>query len=404
MRILFVVPYTPSLIRFRSYNLIRALSQLSHTLTVLTLTSNSNEVAQARQLETICEVLTHPLPRWRSLTNALLALPSRSPLQANYSWQPSLAQHLVRLVGQGHHDIVHVEHLRGARYGLYLRQRLSVEDRPPIIWDSVDCITHLFRQASRHSRGIFGRLVTRLELGPTERYERWLLTQFERVLVTSPADRDALLDVAGESAQVAAPISVIPIGVDLQYFQPGPGEKKQQNELVFSGKMSYHANITMAHFLVTEIMPLVWEQRPDVRLIVVGKDPPRDVRALAEDSRIVVTGSVPDIRPYLQRAAVAVAPVRYGAGIQSKILEAMACGTATVTTPRALRGLTATAGRDLLVADDAPSFAASILSLLADDTRRKTLAAAGLKYVETHHRWPAIAMKLQEVYRAAIES
>jgi glycosyltransferase involved in cell wall biosynthesis len=211
--------------------------------------------------------------------------------------------------------------------------------------------------------------------------------------------------LAGNNTAHHAPISVIPNGVDLDYFQPPAGPQgAPSNTLVFSGKMSYHANITMAHYLVHEIMPLVWSQRQDVQLTIVGKDPPREVMAFAGDDRITVTGTVPDVRPYLQQASIAVAPLRYGAGIQNKILEAMACGTATITTRQALAALNALEGRQILVADDAPAFAAAIVSLLGDVERRQAVAAAGLDYVQQHHNWSHIVKKLEGVYRSAITS
>ena len=397
MRILFVVPYMPNLIRVRPYNLIRALSQRGHQVTVLTLTTSAAEVAQANELAKECEVITHPLPRLRSLANSLLALPGRTPLQALYCWQPALARDLLRLVSQGNYDVVHVEHLRGARYATFLSRQMPAVQRPPIVWDSVDCISLLFRQAAAQSKSIFSRLITRLELGRTERYEGWLLRQFERILVTSPADRQALSALASGGVP-SAPIDVIPNGVDLHYFQPDTEERRQSNTLVLSGKMSYHANITMALYLVREIMPRVWAQRPDVKLTIVGKDPPREIVGLSTNESVMVTGTVADIRPYLQQAAIAVAPIRYGAGIQNKILEAMACGAPVITTPQATAALNATVGRDLLVAADAPAFAAAILDLLSAKARREAVAEAGLSYVRTCHDWDAISAQLEHVY------
>ena len=400
MRILFVVPYTPNLIRVRPYNLIRALSRRGHQVTVLTLTTNDGEVEQARELAKECQVITHPLPRWRSLANSLRALPGRAPLQAHYCWQPALAQDLQRLASQANYDVVHVEHLRGARYGTFLSRQVPVAQRPPIVWDSVDCISLLFRQAAAQSKSAFGRLITRLELGRTERYESWLLPQFERILVTSPADRQALSALASGLAPTA-PIDVIPNGVDLQYFRPDTRELRSSNTLVLSGKMSYHANITMALYLVHDVMPRVWAKRPDVKLTIVGKDPPREVRALATNESIRVSGTVADVRPFLRQAAIAVAPIRYGAGIQNKILEAMACGAPVVTTPQATTALNATVDRDLLVAADAPSFATAVLDLLSDKTRREAVAAAGLNYVHTCHDWDTITTQLEDAYISA---
>jgi glycosyltransferase involved in cell wall biosynthesis len=162
--------------------------------------------------------------------------------------------------------------------------------------------------------------------------------------------------------------------------------------------MSYHANITMTRFLVEEIMPHVWASRPDVKVTIVGKDPAREVMTLAQNPAVTVTGTVADIRPYLQRATLAAAPVTYGVGIQNKVLEAMACATPVVATPQVVTALTAVAGRDLLVAQEPVEFARAVLALLQDDTRREAIGRAGRAYVESHHDWAAITVRLEHIY------
>jgi glycosyltransferase involved in cell wall biosynthesis len=117
---------------------------------------------------------------------------------------------------------------------------------------------------------------------------------------------------------------------------------------------------------------------------------------------VTVTGTVADIRPYLQKATVAVAPVTYGAGIQNKVLEAMACATPVVTTSRTVSALTAVPGRDLLVADEPKAFAETILCLLANPTERAAIGGAGHNYVKTYHNWAGIAAQLEEVYLGII--
>jgi polysaccharide biosynthesis protein PslH len=189
LKILFLVPYTPNLIRTRPYNLIRQLAQRGHDVTLLTLFSNANEEADlAAWRDEGIAVIAEPLSRGRSLANSLAALPTGDPLQAAYCWQPALARRLSELLTAGKEyspfDVIHVEHLRGARYALLAKELVggpsstadhkpsSVIHRPlPIVWDSVDCISHLFRQAAVHSRSRFGRWVTRLELPRTEGYE-----------------------------------------------------------------------------------------------------------------------------------------------------------------------------------------------------------------------------------------
>jgi sugar transferase (PEP-CTERM/EpsH1 system associated) len=408
MKILYVVPYVPSLIRVRPYNFIRALSQRGHHVTVLTLWTNEQEREEARHLSQICqEVRGLPLPRWRSWWNSLQALPGSTPLQAMYCWEPRLPA--LAPLEQLPVDVIHVEHIRGARYGLAYKSHSAQRPHPlPVIWDSVDCISYLFQQAQQQSRSLFGKLMTRLELARTQRYEGWLLSQFDRVLVTSAKDKTEL-DKLGRAIEPGATagdnLHILPNGVDLDYFTP-TAEAREPQTLVFSGKMSYHANITTALHLIETIMPLVWDKRPAIKLLVVGKDPPRQVLAAAarHAQRVLVTGSVPDVRPYLRRAALAVIPLVYGAGVQNKVLEAMACATPVVVSPTALAALGAVPGRDVLVADSPTAFAATTLALLDNPSQQQHLGTAGRRFVEDHHHWDKLAGRLEDVYREAIQT
>jgi sugar transferase (PEP-CTERM/EpsH1 system associated) len=397
MKILFIVPYVPSLVRVRPYNLIRHLSTLGHEVRVLTVWTNEREREEAEQLRHYChDVRAIYLARWRSLANCLRALPTRTPLQSVYSWHPALVQGI--LDQNWHADVIHVEHLRGAHYGLALRSRSANGRRPvPIVWDSVDCITHLFRQAADHSSTRFGRWLTYFELTRTARHEGWLANQFSRVLVTSQADRTALLSLL-PTQQPTPHIKVLPNGVDVTYFKPQVAAVREPATLVLSGKMSYHANATMVMYFVNSILPYVWARRPEVSLCVVGKDPPREVQALAGDRRVSVVGTVPDIRPYLQHATVAIAPLTYGAGIQNKVLEAMACATPVVASPQAVSALAVKPEEDLLVARRPADFAEAVVGLLDDPELRLRIGRAGRCYVERKHRWEDIAAQLEGVY------
>lgn len=396
MDVLFAVPYVPNPIRARSFNLIRHLGRRGHRVTVLTQWSNPQERDDLERLRAECHaVRAVAVPSWRSALNSLLAASTRQPLQSAYSWHPQLVSR--RFLSGLAPDVIHVEHLRGARLALALREWQERRRRPaPVVWDSVDCISLLFRQAAARSRSLFGRWVTRFELGRTERYEGWLVGQFARVLVSSAADQRALAALAGE-ALGRSRITVVPNGVDVDYFVPG-GEAREPALVVFSGKMSYHANITMALHLVKTIMPLVWAERAEARVVIVGKDPPREVQHLAADPRVAVTGTVPDLRAYLRRATVAAVPLVYGAGSQFKVLEAMACATPVVTTPQAAAPYAIRPEHHVLLGESPAAFAAGLLRVLGEPALARALGQAGRQFVARHHGWDSLAARLEEVY------
>ncbi len=396
LRILFICPYLPSLIRVRPYNLIKAMNRRGHLITLLALEPPAEDASGLDALRQWCQrVEVVPLPTWRTLWNGVRALPSQIPLQAAYSRSPQMVRLIQQVQSEAAFDVVHVEHLRGAELS-------RAVEGVPIVFDSVDSITLLFEHV-RHSGPTWrSRLKAGLDLARTRRYEGHLLERYRRVLITSPQDRDALAKIS-TMADVDGRLVVLPNGVDLDYFVPHPRTApRDPATVIFTGKMSYHANTAAALDLTTQIMPHVWRQRPDARLTIVGKDPPARLLALADDPRVTVTGTVDDLRPYLAQATVAVSPIRYGVGIQNKVLEAMAMAAPVVSTPQATTALQVQAGQDLLVADTFQGIAESILALLADEELRRRIGNAGRRYVETCHNWTAIAEKLEGVYRQAM--
>ncbi len=396
MRIWYVVPYPPSLVRVRPYNLIRQLSAHGHEVTLFTVWADERERADVEALRPYVHAIRSiHLPRWRSLANSLIAVPGQAPLQASYGWDGAL---LSGLAQEPPPDIIQVEHLRGARYALTLKAwRDKLKAYVPLVWDSVDCISLLFEQAAGRSKKLSSRLMTRFELGRTRRYEAWLADQFDRVLVTSPKDQEAFRALT-PSKEDSGKVEVLPNGVDLEYFTPDPSHPRGSASLVISGKMSYHANVTMALQFATHVFPLVKTARPDVKLTIVGKDPSREVRALAADPAITITGGVPDVRPYLRGATMAVAPIAYGVGIQNKVLEAMAVGTPVVCTPQAVSALQTVDGQDLIVAEGPARQAEAIVGLLNDPDRARQIGSSGRAYIERHHDWSRIADRLEAIY------
>lgn len=399
MKIAYFVPYVPNLIRVRPYQLIAHLSALGAEVTVFTVTANQGDVEDAKALKRLChDVVCEHQPAWRSYWQSLMALPTRVPLQSVYSWSPTLVERFFKSCdASSSFDVVHVEHLRGSMFGTAIRSRMP---SLPVVWDSVDCISHLFELTSSESRSVFGRLISTLDLNRTRNWEGKLASAFHHVTITSQAEKEALLRLASDTPSA---VTVLPNGVDMEYFRPGVEGQRDPESIVFSGKMSYHANISMADFLVRAIMPKIWERRAGVKLVIVGKDPPANITALQADPRITVTGTVADIRPYLQRATVAAVPLVYGAGIQNKILEAMACKTPVATNMKAMSALQAKPGEDVLVADTAEEFSRKILSMIEDPLLQQRVGQAGLDYVRKHHDWTALAGKLIHIYEDAIQ-
>jgi sugar transferase (PEP-CTERM/EpsH1 system associated) len=400
MKILYVTPYVPSQIRTRPYNLIRALLELGHQVTLLTAAGTS--AGDQEQADALREwgmgVDVVPVPLARSLRNCFQSLPTREPLQAADAYHPQMERRLVDLLQENDFDVVHIEHLRAARL-------VRAVDGVPVVYDSVDCISALFEQAAQDSPQIRSRLMAVLDLRRTRPYEAWLLTQYDQVVVTSCRDREALERLADyhlASDAQPAPITVVTNGVDLEYFRPlNSVPKAKDPTVVFTGKMSYHANVAAVLYFAKHVLPLVRAEVPRVRFQIVGKGPPQSVRRLETDRHIEVTGYVDDLRPYLAGATVAVCPALYAVGVQNKVLEAMAMGAPVVTTPSGCAALDVEDGREVLIAEGEGELAEAVLKVLSDTVSARRLAEAGRRYVEDHHSWEAGARRLVDVYSAA---
>lgn len=394
MNILFVVPYSPSPIRVRSYNLIKSLLALGHNITLLYLIEKEFQPEQLVASASFDSVGLN-MPRWQSMLNCLLALPTGQPLQAVYSWSNQLAKDIQLFLTQKNFDLVHVEHLRGVNYALMIKKH----HRIPVVWDSVDSITYLFRQAKKNHPKKLLRWLIKFELKRTEKFEKFLANQFNKLLVTSQKDREEFLRLSPSS-----PVEIITNGVDLDYFSPIPAQERHKNVILISGKMSYHANVDMALFTITKIMPIVWQKNDDVELWVVGKDPPPLLSNYSGHPKIKITGTVPEILPYLQKSTLALAPLNYGAGVQNKVLEAMSCGIPVIASPLAVSALTIINGEQVLIGENAQHYAELILKVLSYPESAQNIGRAGRIYVEKEHSWIRIGQKLENIYCEVVKS
>jgi glycosyltransferase involved in cell wall biosynthesis len=194
----------------------------------------------------------------------------------------------------------------------------------------------------------------------------------------------------------AATLRVVPNGVDLEAFHPLAAGAVPER-LIFVGHLGVPHNIDAALYLAREILPLVAAQAPDCALQLVGAEPDRSLLALNSDPRIEVPGYVPDLNAALNQAQVFVAPLRFAAGVQNKVLEAMAAGRPVVTTPLVNQGLGATAGQDLLTADDPQGLAEQILSLLQNPELARRIGGAGRRFVEAHFSWDAVVQRAADI-------
>lgn len=209
------------------------------------------------------------------------------------------------------------------------------------------------------------------------------------------------LTIISEPDSIAIPhrmnhqIHIVPNGVDFEYFHPMP-EVKKEYEVVFCGNMQYAPNVEASTFLATQVMPIVWKEMPEARLLLAGATPSPSVRKLA-NSRVVVSGTVNDIRQCYASGHVFVAPMHLGSGLQNKLLEAMAINIPCITTPLANRSLQAIDGETILIADNAEQTAQHILSLLRNKELAETMVNKAESFVHTKFSWDTFSLQLEQI-------
>jgi sugar transferase (PEP-CTERM/EpsH1 system associated) len=391
MRILFVVPNVPSFIRPRPFNFIRGLSQM-HQVSVVCLSTNEADDRFVSDLRTHCQSLeVIHLSRWRSLRNCLAALVSRNSLRCAYFYSPRLCDLVKARVESGEVDLIHAEHLKS------LPVIEAVLGKVAAVFDAVDCLSMFESRRRRVTKNPLVKLFSWTESKKLALSEAKASRRFNRVTISSAVDREAY----PVSAALREKIDVIPNGVDLNHFGFRQFEA-QKNLLVFCAKLDYSPNEDAALYFSRSVWPGLRARRPELQLEIVGSRPPRSVQRLDGKDNIRVIASVPDVRPYLGRAWVALCPIRIRAGIQFKLLEAMALGVPVVTTRICCPGLGVDPGKHLLVADDPAEFVSAVELLLDNGRLREELIAAGRAYVEREHSWSQLVAALSNSYRQAV--
>ena len=236
--------------------------------------------------------------------------------------------------------------------------------------------------------------VYRREADALLKYERHVAATCDASLFVSEPEADLFRKLAPESDQR---IGFFNNGVDTDFFSPereyerpyGAGERA----LVFTGAMDYWPNIDAVQWFAAEIFPRLHAADPRLRFVIVGARPAPAVLALGQQAGITVTGTVPDVRPYIHHADICVAPLRIARGIQNKVLEAMAMARPMVVSPQALEGIDAVPGRELQLADGAPAFIAALSAMLAaPDT---SLGAAARAKVQQEYSWPSKLARIE---------
>ena len=224
-------------------------------------------------------------------------------------------------------------------------------------------------------------------------FEGFALRSYPVTTAVSPPDQDYLRRLAP-----GARVELIPNGVDLEMFSPDPSVAERPGELLMFGNMDFLPNVDSAVRFAREILPRVRGRAPEARFTVVGTNPLPEVKALAEIPGVEIVGGVPDLRPWLARATMLVAPMRFGAGIKNKVLETLAAEKPVVTSRRAAQALHPEAVELLRLADDDQDFADAVCELLERPELRRDIGRRGREVMRRHHSWEAAAAAYEALF------
>jgi sugar transferase (PEP-CTERM/EpsH1 system associated) len=372
--------------RIRSYYFIKELSR-SYAIDLCTFYEKQEDLKGIGELRKYCQrVETVFLPQVASYLNILRTLVNFKPLQVNYYFSSKMKKTLKELLQSGHYDLIHIVLERMMPYAEMLNGNR-------VVLDHIDALSLNMMRRACAEKNIFRKTVFYLEYSLIKRFEKNIRRLYDASLVTSEVDRSFLPDKT---------VTVISNGVDTDYFQPQSREK--DIDLIFTGNMGYFPNVEAALYLTQEILPHLRKKCPDIKVFIVGANPSRKIKALSGNNNVTVTGFVDDMRDYLNRAKVFVAPLRSGSGIQNKILEAMSCGLPVVTTSYGNAAIKAIAERHLVVADDPDRFAEKVIGLLKNEPSRKILGSYARAYMEQEFSWSSKAQKLESIYNSILNS
>lgn len=387
MRLMFLtsrLPYPPDRgDRSRVYHFLRTLA-VEHEITLVTFRASENERPYLAHLQSFCkQIHVVDWPFWRSVTAVATNFWRRLPLQVLYYRSAVMTEFVDELLKTQSFDAVYVHLFRMAPYLVNHNEQYRIVDLTDVISNEIEL--------SLPYRPLLWRWLYRFELPRIRDYEAKIAMQFEESWLISAADQKSLTAVAPQANS-----HVVPIGVKIRSVLAETAVS-QPPILLFVGNMSIFHNIDAVNYLVKDIFPLVRSQIADCQLHLVGAGVSAQIRKLEAAQGVTALGFVPDLEAVYAKTAVFVAPMRFAAGLQTKVLDAMGAAVPVVTTSLINSGLGARPEHDLLLADDAQSCTVQIIRLMEDEQLRKIIGRSGQKFVQQRFSWDVVAERMHQI-------
>ncbi|WP_026464144.1 glycosyltransferase [Adhaeribacter aquaticus] len=389
MKILFLTSRVPYELdkgdKLRAFHHIKHLSQ-RHEIILFSLSDEPIPAEAKSALEVYCvEVVFYPIAHNKALNGMAVALPGNLPMQAAYYYNKGAQQKLDKLVKQQQPDHIFCQLVRMAKY-------VEKYTHIPKTLDYMDALSKGMERRIK-TAPFYQRPFFVLESRRLRKFESELFDWFNNKTIISEQDRYFIEHTHKYTIQV------VPNGVDTQFFIPDKRETHFQ--ILFAGNMRYAPNIAAAVFLVKKVMPLVWPYFKEAKVLIAGKNPAPEVKALAS-YKVQVLADLADMREAYNDAQIFVAPLFLGSGLQNKILEAMAMGLPCVTTSQVNNAIGAKKVEQVLIAETQQGFAAHILYLLHHPDEAEALGLSGQKLVQTQYDWETVTSRLEALINPVV--
>lgn len=373
--------------RIRAYNLFRTLTA-KHEVTLLSFVDDDSTPAHANTLRALCrEVVTVPRIRYdANRGRALTALLSPEPRFVAATYSSAMQGVVDERLSHGEIDLLFACQFSTA---FYVRSNAPV----PAIFDELEL--GIFHDAYANANGAekWRRGLTWWKMA---RYVKAMGPRFASVTVVSERERQLATEIGIPDHQLA----ILPNAIDTTHYQ-GVAAVPEPNTLIYTGALTYSANLDAMRYFVHEILPRVRAAVPEVRLAITGRADQVAINELSGDNAVLFTGYLADVRPKIAASQVSIVPLRQGGGTRLKILEAMAVGTPVVATSKGVEGLDLVPGQDVLIGDTPDEFAAHIIALLGNPARGRQLAENAQAKVRAHYDWQQVGVKLDALVREA---
>ncbi|MFQ6041174.1 MAG: glycosyltransferase family 4 protein [Candidatus Poribacteria bacterium] len=315
------------------------------------------------------------------------AISRKRPLTVAKYYVTAMESAIKQLIQSQMFDVIHFEMLHT---GQYLQALPDL--RAPTLLSLQNIDSAIWRRLARQTGNPLKKLIFWMQYRSFRRYEQLMAKKFSACACVSEEDKNLLADLCPGIS-----IEVIPNGVDVESYQPDHS-LTEASTIVYTGSMDWLPNEDAALYFHERIFPLIEAQIPDVKFYIVGQNPTERVKQLSQRDKVIVTGMVDDVKPYIAKASVYVVPLRIGGGTRLKILEALAMEKAVVSTTIGCEGLQLTPGRDIFIADEPEKFARLVIQLTKDEKFRRRLGKSGRRQVEEKYDWRSIGKQLNELY------